>query len=66
VLYVLVLKNILNFNIASIVGSSTISSSADQPTVSAAKSKTKKILVKMHNNFDKEKDNQIKKKYNIF
>jgi len=62
VLYVLVLKNILNFNIASIVGSSTISSSANQPTVSAAKSKIKKILAKMHNNFDKENDSQIKKK----
>lgn len=36
VLYVLVLKNTLNFNIESIAGSSTISSSADQPTVSAA------------------------------
>lgn len=49
-LYVLVLKNILNFNIASLVGSSIISSSVDQPTVSAAKIKPKNILVRMYHN----------------
>lgn len=51
VLYVLVLKNILNFNIASMVGSNTISSSADQPTVSAAKSKIRNIS-DSHDEFD--------------